>query len=584
MQRNAKPTSLSTFSFWVLSCFFFSGMAGLIYQILWLRMIDKVIGSAPFAVATVLSVFMGGLALGSWLAGKYIDRIASKRDLLSLYGLAELAIGAYGLLLPFLIIAAKPLYVLAYNSLFLHFWVYRVFTFMGCSLLLLVPTTLMGITLPVLCRFYVENLGHIGARTGRLYGINTIGAAAGAALCGFVLLAEFGVWGSIITAAGINIIVGVLCILLARGRKPLVSEPAANISGAGKPETPTYPEAVHSDDKVVITLALWIFGVSGFCAMAYEVFWTRLLGLTIGPTTYSFTLVVSTFIVGLALGSILFGRLADRVKDAFKLLVITQACAACLALLVSQFLGNSQFFFSKLIYTLQGDFGTRVLVQSIILFFVLIGPTIFLGATFPLVNKIYARSLPRIGKSIGTAYAVNTIGAILGSFVAGFIFIPLVGKENGLRITAGLQVLVSVPALVYLTFKTGERTRAFTMGIVAVAVSLLLLISFPSWNHNALSRGWYYRFDTIKQYFGATSWPEAIWKGPSKIAQHTANTDVVFYGDGIGGFTTVEKVVNPIGTNNYYLLNSGKADASSHSDRLTQALSAHIPLLFHPDP
>jgi spermidine synthase len=256
MPINAKPTSLSTFSFWVLSCFFFSGLAGLVYQIVWLRLIDKVIGSAPFAVATVLSVFMGGLALGSWLAGKYIDRITSRRDLLSLYGLAEMAIGVYGLLLPFLIFAVKPLYVLVYDSLFLHFWVYRIFTFLGCSLLLLIPTTLMGITLPVLCRFYVENLGHIGARTGRLYGINTIGAAAGAALCGFVLLAKFGVWGSITTAAGINILVGVLCILLARGKKHLVSEPAANISGAGKPETPTYPEAVPSDDKVIITLAL----------------------------------------------------------------------------------------------------------------------------------------------------------------------------------------------------------------------------------------------------------------------------------------------------------------------------------------
>jgi len=96
MPKKDKPASLSTFSFLVLSCFLFSGMAGLIYQIVWLRLIDKVIGSAPFAVATVLSVFMGGLALGSWLAGKYIDRIASKRDLLSLYGVAEIIIGAYG--------------------------------------------------------------------------------------------------------------------------------------------------------------------------------------------------------------------------------------------------------------------------------------------------------------------------------------------------------------------------------------------------------------------------------------------------------------------------------------------------------
>jgi spermidine synthase len=155
-------------------------------------MIDKVVGSAPFAVATVLSVFMGGLALGSWLTGRYRDRISSKRNLLSLYGKVEMAIGIYGVMLPFLIFIAKPVYVQAYKYLFIHSWLYSLFTFFGCSVLLLIPTTLMGVTLPLLCRFYVEDLGHMGVRTVRLYGINTIGGAAGALLCGFFLIARFG--------------------------------------------------------------------------------------------------------------------------------------------------------------------------------------------------------------------------------------------------------------------------------------------------------------------------------------------------------------------------------------------------------
>jgi len=591
LKKDLKSKNLSTFSMMILFCFFFSGLAGLIYQILWLRMIDKVIGSAPFAVATVLSVFMGGLALGSWLAGRYIDRIVSRNNLLSLYGKAELAIGIYGLIFPFLIYAVKPVYILAYNSLFVHFWLYRIFTFFGCSLLLIIPTTIMGVTLPVLCRFYVEDMGHIGARTGRLYGINTIGGAAGAALCGFFLIANFGVWGSLATAVGINVLIGVLCIVMARGNRAQISEPMEEKKVSSKhkgtrvkKEPEIHTEFVPVDDKMIITLALWIFGISGFCSMAYEVFWTRLLGLIIGPTTYSFSLVVTTFIIGLAIGNILFGRLADRVKETFRLLVITQACAACLALLVSQFLGNSQFFFSKLIYTFQGDFSEKILIQSIVLFFILVGPTIFLGATFPLVNRIYARSLPEIGKTVGTAYAMNTIGAILGSFVAGFVLIPLLGKENGLRITAGLQILTALLAMDYVIFRTGERVRAAVTGAVAISLGLLLVINFPTWNHNILSRGWYYRFDAFERYFSATSWFEAAWKGASKIAEHVANIEVVFYGDGIGGFTTVEKSVNPIGRANYTMLNSGKMDASSHGDRLTQALSAHIPLLFHPDP
>jgi len=581
MPEELKTVRHSRVTLWVFFCFFFSGMAGLIYQVLWLRMIDKVIGSAPFAVATVLSVFMGGLALGSWLAGRYIDRIDSRRNLLSLYGKLEIAIGIYGLLLPLFILGVKPLYILVYDSLFLHSWAYRFFTFFGCSLLLIVPTTLMGATLPILCRFCVEDLGHIGRRTGRLYGINTFGAAAGAILCGFVLIAAFGVWGTLGTAVGINLLVGLLCIALARGSQPMAPAPVPRAETSDVFET---LHAAHTDDRGVVTLALWIFAVSGFCAMAYEVFWTRLLGLIIGPTTYSFSLVVATFIIGLALGNILFGWLADRVKGAFGLLVVTQACGAILALLVSQFLGDSQFFFSKLIYTFQASFGGKILVQSIILFLVLIGPTIFLGATFPLVNRIYARSLPNIGRSIGTAYAMNTIGAILGSFVAGFILIPLLGKESGLRITAGIQIFLSLLAMAYMGFKAEKKIPAAATGLVMLCLGLLLLVSFPSWNHKALSRGWYYRFDTIKQHFGATSWSQSIWNGTSKISQQVTDSDVVFYGEGIGGFTTVEKWVNPTGTANYYLLNSGKTDATSHSDRLTQALSAHVPLLFHPNP
>lgn len=428
--NHPKAKTNSSFFVLVLFCFFFSGIAGLIYEILWSRMIDKVVGSAPFAVATVLSVFMGGLALGSWLAGRRIDRIHSRSGLLWLYGQVEIAIGIYGVMLPLLISLVKPVYVLAYNSLFIHFWLYRIFTFFGCSLLLLVPTTLMGVTLPVLCRFYVENLGHIGARTGRLYGINTIGGAAGALLCGFFLIAKFGMWGSLLAAVGINILIGGLCLWLAKGSKLNLSGPVGEDRVSGLVKTPEAafeakpPEIVQEDDRFIIYLALWIFGVSGFCSMAYEVFWTRLLGLIIGPTTYSFSLVVSTFIIGLALGNLLFGWLADRVKEIFRLLVMTQASAAFLALLASQFLGSSQFIFSKLIYTFQGNFGNMVLFQSVLLFFVLVGPTIFLGATFPLVSRIYARSLPEIGKSIGTAYAVNTIGAILVLFRLGlFLFL-----------------------------------------------------------------------------------------------------------------------------------------------------------------
>ena len=586
-EKRVSRKGLSASFLLILCCFFLSGGAGLIYEVLWVRMIDKVIGSAAFAVATVLSVFMGGLALGSYLAGRYIDRLTSRVAPLSLYGKLEVVIGVYALLLPFLITAATRLYSLAYDFLLPYFWCYQFFAFLGCLILLIIPASLMGATLPILCRFYVSHLNHVGTRTGRLYGLNTVGAALGAILCGFLLINRLGVWGTVFVAAGINFLVGASCILLAQ-RKELFSYRAHTL----KHRKMSFEKIQHQESASGangrdrrMTWALWIFAVSGFCAMAYEVFWTRLLGLIIGPTAYSFTLVVSTFIIGLASGSIIFGWVADRTRRVFFMLGLTQLCASGLALAVSQLLGNSQFFFSKVIHTFQDNFGTMMLVQSIILFAIVLGPTIFLGATFPLVNRIYARSISLLGKSIGTAYAVNTIGAILGSFVAGFLLIPLVGKENGLRVVIMLQFVMAVTALLIREgFGRQKRSYQWLAGAIALVFGIVLISYFPSWKRNLLSRGWYRNLQDIENKLDRTSWLGALRQGSALLTQERRGLEVVFYGDGIGGFTTVEKEITSLGTVEYALSNSGKPDASSHADRSTQTLSGHVPLLFHPNP
>ncbi len=595
----------------VLCAFLFSGVAGLTYQILWVRMIDKLIGSAPFAVATVLTVFMGGLALGSSNAGRIADRSTSRGALLSLYGMLEIAVGAYALLLPFLIEAATPLYSSVYDALLSHFWVFRILAFFGCSLLLIPPTTLMGLTLPIICRFYVTSLDHLGARTGMLYGMNTIGAALGAVLCGFVLIDRLGLWGALCAAASINFMVGAACIFLGRREARSASQASdagrtrrekgvkarkKNTGAARLPHAPpdsTYAAQTHGggENKPIacapdgeLRWALLIAAVSGFCSMACEVLWTRLLGLIMGPTTYSFTLVVATFIVGLAAGSIIFGRLGDRSPRALSLLAWTQICAAALALAVSQFLGNGQFFFSKLIHALQGSFQTMILAQSLLLFAILIWPTLFFGAAFPLVNRIYSKSIPALGSTIGTAYALNTVGAILGSFAAGFIIVPLVGKENGLKLVIGLQLATALAALTRSMFRLRERLMPLSAGACAAAIAIALLVYFPSWDRNILSRGWYRNYRDIANELERTTWVEALTRGPSLLVRERGGLEVAFYGDGIGGFTTVEKETTSIGVVEYALFNSGKPDASSHGDRSTQTLSGHIPLLFHPCP
>ncbi|MDP2983718.1 MAG: fused MFS/spermidine synthase [Candidatus Latescibacter sp.] len=571
----SKPEKTSTLAppyFLVLSFFFISGMTGLIYEILWIRMIVKIIGSSPFAVSIVLTVFMGGLGLGSYLASRYIDRHNTPRELVKIYGVLELVIGVYGLVLPVLLILFKPLYAFLYNHLFGYFLFYNLLTFLGCSFLLILPVTCMGATLPVLSRFYVTRLSRIGASLGRLYSINTIGGALGALFCGFWIINFWGVWGSLAFAILLNITIGLSSIYLAstlkKGPVPLAFEaPSAN-------DKPYYASAIGAG-------ALVIFAVSGFCSMAYEVIWTKLLGLIVGPTTYSFTVVLVTFITGLAVGSMLFGWLADRTGKPGPLLLFSQIAAALSALFISQVLGNSQAFFAKLIFSFKDNFTLLMMIKSGALFSFMFLPTVFLGATFPLVGKLYTRSLGSVGKSIGFAYSINTAGAVLGSFCAGFILIPLLGKEHSLSLLTTLQ-LTTVLVVGSIMYAKILRKAALIPLALAVLIGGMAAVYYPHWDRFQLSTGKYHRFNA--PWLNGLGWMEALFKGNEKIAAPLKG-ELVYFGDGIGGFTTVIKYVDFIGKVQYNLYNSGKADASTQpADMSTQTLLAHFPLLFHPDP
>jgi spermidine synthase len=557
-----------------------SGTAGLVYEVLWVRMIDKIIGSAPYAVAAVLTVFMGGLALGSFFVGRLIDRLENRSVLLAVYGALELVIGVYALVLPFVINAVTPLYTMIYDRLYDVPLVYQAATFLGCTALLIIPTTLMGGTLPVLCRYYVRELDHIGRRTGVLYGLNTIGAALGTLLCGFVLIPRLGLSATLYSAAAVNITAGTLCLLASRLKGDRQKQEVTACKPMPDEQKQNLMASPSSQNQVVWALVL--FAVSGFCSMACQVFWSRLIGLLIGPTNYSFTLVVATFIVGLAAGSVVFGRLSDRITRIFHLLVITQIGAALFSLMTSQILGNSQFFFAKLIHVFHGQFVTLLWVQSLVLFALMAIPTFFLGAAFPLVNRIFAKSMPMVGRAIGTAYAVNTIGAILGSFTAGFILIPLAGKQQGLAFVFFVQFTAAVMALTAVGLKRTRPVARFSMATILVLFGVFIAIHFPSWNQTLLSRGWYRDFETLTSRMIQTSWLNAFFAGPDLLAKQREGIDVVFQGEGVGGFTTVERETTSVGAVEYAMFNSGKADASSHGDRSTQTLSGHIPMLFHP--
>jgi len=583
VKKKISQNAVNKIYFLVLFFFFLSGLSGLIYEMLWTRMTVKIIGSAPFAVSIILTIFMGGLGFGSYLAGRIIDRITDSLALVKIYGLLELSIGAYAMVIPLLLTSFRPLQTILYNGFYGHFILYNLLTFILCSVIFCFPVICMGATLPILCRFYVTRLSHLGTHAGRLYGLNTIGAACGSLVCGFWLINLWGVSGTLVFAVLVNFMIGISCLMVSYQVKVKYRSGTQKASGSKK--RPLIDEAI--DDQPVNSLetksALVIFSVSGFCAMACEVIWTRLLGLIVGPTTYSFTIVLVTFITGLALGSMIFGYFSDKVKKCMWLLLFTQITAALFVLAVSQILGSSQLFFAKLFFKFKGQFGLLSLLKAVILFMFMILPTICFGATFPLVGKIYTKSVSKVGESIGFAYMLNTVGSLLGSFCAGFLLIPLAGKELGIGIVVCLQLIVLLVITGIILKNKKESIKQFGVLAVPAMVGIILCFYYPVWNHHLLSRGKYHRFEKIRASIVSTGWLEALCHG-SKILSRSEKNELVYYGDGIGGFTTVEKYFDAFGNTKYSMSNSGKVDASSHADMKTQTLLAHFPMLFHKNP
>lgn len=201
-------------------------------------------------------------------------------------------------------------------------------------------------------------------------------------------------------------------------------------------------------------------------------------------------------------------------------------------------------------------------MKALILFLILLGPTITLGATFPLVAKIYTRSMEQIGASVGFAYAINTMGALLGSFSAGFILIPLLGKENSLSLVVGIQMLTVVVIYLSIYPKGQSKPQRLTLIILGI-VGLVFTLLYPHWDRQQLATGKYYRFGARENLYKNTSWWDAVVKNPSELMPENSGTELVFYEDGIGGFTTVEKDIDALGKSQYTLYNSGKADAST---------------------
>ncbi|MGC8833103.1 MAG: fused MFS/spermidine synthase [Armatimonadota bacterium] len=552
----------------LLACFFFSGAAGLIYEVVWARSLVLIFGATVLAVSTVLATFMGGLALGSFVLGRYGDRHPSP---LRLYGLLEAGIGLYALLVPAVFYAVERAYIGFYRAFDPSFTVLSLFRLVLCITALILPTTLMGGTLPVLSRYFVRSKAKIGAGIGVLYALNTFGAVVGAFSTGFVLIPTIGLRSSTLLAAGINLLVAAVSLRLA-AKTPSISEEEKSETAAPADEAQPKRTPAASESTIIPSVLLLAFGVSGFAAMAYEVAWTRGLEVVFGGSAYAFSTMLTAFLLGLAIGGAVGARLADRLKQPERAFVILELIIAATALAVVPVMGRMPLW---LLWVFQkmgpgfAPFQTAVAAGCIL---VMLAPTLCMGAIFPIVGRIYATSLKSISSKVGYLYAANTAGTILGSLIAGFVFIPTIGPERTIGIAASANVVAA--GIVLTTMRLGTTIPSAFQPVSAL-VGMAILVSaalMPRWDPRITASGLYVYGHELLQ-------GSQFRRNP--IAGLKLNR-ILYYKDGLTASVVVRRLQDEKRVATSLAIN-GKTDASN-MDLSTQLLLAHLPMLLREKP
>ncbi|MHC1766935.1 MAG: fused MFS/spermidine synthase [Verrucomicrobiia bacterium] len=554
MIRNARALFAA-----VTACFLASGAAGLIYQVVWSRYLALFLGHTSYAVVAVLVAFMGGLALGNALSGGWADRSAKP---LALYAWLEFGIAVYALVFPGYYDLCHDGFVRLARSLEPGSTGLLVLKFLFSFLLVLPPAVLMGATFPVLTRFVTRSLAELRERVAALYAINSAGAVAGCLIADFWWIPRLGLELTTYGAAALNFAVGLVALVLSIRLEEEVVAPKPVAS----------PAVAQVDERYSpgqLRLALVAIGVSGFVAMLYEVAWTRLLGLALGSSTHAFSLMLITFITGIAVGAwiIYLWKGLRRTLTAFAWAEIGLAFSLFVSMFFYQYLS---FWFVRLAGLLarrEEAYPIYEFLQASICFGVMLIPTICLGMTLPLVSRIATVELSRAGRSVGRVFAINTLGTVLGAVTTGLWLMPQIGLARTFAVGIALNAMIGVAALMW-TRDSGRQWRPLLLPIL-VGAAIVWFVGAkldPMWQRS-LSLG--------------------LWRmgNPPRTLEEfraAANAaEILFHRDGAGSTVDVLRFTNSTPPRLALKVN-GKADAGTETDMITQLLFGHIPMLLRP--
>ncbi len=516
-----------------IACFFLSGFAGLVYEVAWIRRASLVFGSTTWALSTVLAVFFGGLALGSWLFGRWGQRVRNPIRIYALleFGLALLALlslRAFALIDGFYGAAYRAAVTVTGDSAGLH-WIkaggqLTVVQVLLVAVVLLPPTFLMGGTLPLFCRQFVLDRGSIIRNLGLLYGVNTLGAVVGTLVAGFVLMPLVGVSGAVAVAAGVNILIGVTALAL---RFDALPPPEPRVAAVGANGT----DGITAGVRLVVPA---LFFTTGLVVVGAEVFWSRFLSLVIRNSVTTYTITLAVVLTGIVAGSLLVSLLekGGRLKRvSLPLLFGSCQLAAALVVILLMFLPARVWL---------------GLGHGVAPFFLLMLPaTILSGASFPLANRLVLRDPALSAASVGHMTALNTLGGITGSLIVGFLVLPGLGLAASVKLITGVGLATGVAALLLLEPLAG-RTRTVRLGVALAGVVLWL---------------------GIPQVTGS-SLPESFLGRGGELLDYTE------------GHSATLSMVNVEGVVQLEIDNLWQgSDTKGH-----QIMAAHLPALLHPDP
>lgn len=529
--------------------FILSGACGLVYEVTWARYLGLFIGHTTLAHMCVLAAFMGGLALGSVWIGRMTGRFQRP---LALYGALEVSIGIYAIAYPAIIgpIQSVTLSVGQGMNPGSPAWI-------GLKLIvsmaaLLLPTILMGGTFPALMRHFQPETPSGEDKSEWLYLLNCAGAVMGSLLAGFMLIPEMGMRYTLIGIGGANAAIGLLAVLIAYAEPPVAPAKREAVASSG-----------HSRHPLAVPVYIAI-AVSGLAAMIYELVWIRIFAVALGSSTYSFTLMLSAFITGIALGSLTVGLVPWFRRNpllGFALAEIAIGLVVVLGLPVYERLPYIFWRWLSLFSRTVSAFGLFNLMKYLLCFLVMAVPTYFSGMTLPLAIKAIAHRDEQIGKDSGLVYGANTAGTLVGALLTGLVLIRLIGLRHSLEVALMINVLAGVLLLAYTNLPRWQLVAG-----ACCVLALGLIFAMPKWHRQAFIYGTFRQLDE-----SLPTWND--------FRNMCLNMEVHYYHEDDDGVVAIAGNPNARGIS---LFINGKADASSYSDMCVQKLLGHLPMFFNP--